>query len=319
VGNLIGAIRNYVAYQDQGEALYCAVDLHALTVVRDPEVLRQQTHAMAAMLLAAGLDPERCILFVQSHVGQVHSELAWLLQCVATYGELHRMTQFKEKSEGQSSVSVGLFTYPVLMAADIFLYSADAVPVGADQKQHLELARDLAQRFNSRFGETFTVPEPIIPEVGGRVMDLQDPERKMSTTGGTEKGTVNVLDSAEVVAKKVRSAVTDSGSEVYASPEKPGVTNLLEIMSISTGRSVADLEGEYRNSGYGTFKPAVADALVEYLRPIRERYEELISDLGELDRILADGAEKAAALAEPKLAEAKDRMGLLAPGVVTRR
>jgi len=277
LGNYIGAVRQYVTYQDQGDAYYTVVDLHSLTVQPDPAELRTTTLRTVATLLAAGLDPERCTLFVQSHVADLHAELAWLLGCVATFGELNRMTQFKEKSGSQAdSVTVGLFTYPVLMAADILLYDITTVPVGHDQKQHIELARNLAQRFNNRYGKTFVVPEPSIPTVGGRVMDLQDPLNKMSTTGGSEKGTVYILEGADRIVKKFKSAVTDSDNEVRVDREhKPGVTNLLEIMSIATGRSMDELAAEYQSSGYGTFKLAVAEATVEFLRPVREKFEDL--------------------------------------------
>ena len=311
LGNYIGAIRQYVRYQEQGTALYCVVDLHALTVMPDPAELREATLSTAAILLAAGLDPERCVLFVQSHVGSEHCELGWLLSCVGTYGELGRMTQFKDKSESKKSVSAGLFTYPILQAADILIYDADAVPVGHDQKQHIELTRDIGERFNARYGETFTLPDAKIPEVGGRIMDLQEPQNKMSTTGGTEKGTVYILDPPKKVEKKFKSAVTDSGAEVYASDDKPGVSNLLEVFSVATGRSVDDLAAEYRDGGYGRFKGAVAEAVVEFLRPVRERYEELVGDQAELERILGRGAEKARELASAKVRVVKERMGCL--------
>jgi tryptophanyl-tRNA synthetase len=312
LGNFIGAIRRYVSYQDQGDAYYFIADMHALSVLPDPAELRNATISTVAMLLAAGLDPERCLLFVQSHVGAEHAQLAWMLGCTTQYGELKRMTQFKDKSEGKGeAVSVGLFTYPVLQVADIVMYDIDVVPVGEDQKQHIELARNVAQRFNNRYGETFTVPEPRIPKVGGRVMDLQYPDRKMSTTGGIEKGTVFVLDEAERVVKKFKSAVTDSGSEVYAAPDKPGITNLLEIMHIATGREIADIEDEYRDSGYGTFKVAAGEAVAEFLRPVRERYHELMNDPGEIERILAAGANRARERAAVKVELVKDRMGLL--------
>jgi tryptophanyl-tRNA synthetase len=310
LGNYIGAITQYVRYQEEGEALYCVVDLHALTVLPDPQQLTESTIKTVAILLAAGLDPDRCILFVQSHVGGEHAELAWLLGCVASYGELQRMTQFKEKSEGKQLVSTGLFTYPVLQAADILLYDTDVVPVGADQKQHLELARNLAERFNGRYGETFRLPRPEIPTVGARIMDLQEPTKKMSTSSENPKGTVYVLDPAKKVEKKVKAAVTDSGTEVKAREDKPGIRNLLEIYAVATGRSVQDIEDEYAGAEqYGPFKVAVAEAVVEYLRPVRERYVELIEDRGELERILRKGAERARAVAAPKVAAARERMG----------
>jgi tryptophanyl-tRNA synthetase len=309
LGNYIGAIRHYVADQAEADAFYCIVDLHAITVPFDPAALRANTLDTAAMLLAAGLDPARCTLFVQSHLHE-HAESAWLLGAVATMGELRRMTQFKDKSHGQDSVAVDLFTYPVLQAADILLYQADRVPVGDDQRQHIELARDIAQRFNHRFGEMFVLPEATIPRVGGRVMDLQQPTAKMSTTGGTPQGTVLVADPPEVVSKKIRSAVTDSGREVSRNGEgKEGIANLIEIMAIATERTPEQVEAAYDGAGYGQFKGDVADAVVEYLRPVRERYDELTADPDQLDAILADGAERARAVSEPTLAEMKRRMG----------
>jgi tryptophanyl-tRNA synthetase len=318
LGNYIGAIRHYVAYQDRGEALYFIADLHALTVQPDPAELRERTLKTAAILLAAGVDPDRSTLFVQSHVGAEHAEAAWMLNCVSTFGELQRMTQFKDKSRGKGeSVSVGLFTYPVLQAADILLYDIDAVPVGEDQKQHLELTRNLAQRFGHRYGELFVVPEPMIAPVGGRIMDLQEPTNRMSTSAGNVKGTVYITDEPAAVLKKFKSAVTDSDTAVRADREaKPGVTNLLEIMSIATGRSVEDLEGEYGDGGYGRFKTEAGEAVVEFLRPVRERYTELIEDRGELERILAVGAGRAREHAHEKLLAMKDRVGLLAPADV---
>jgi tryptophanyl-tRNA synthetase len=311
LGNLIGAIRQYVSYQEQGEAFYCIVDLHALTTQPDPAGLREATLKTGAILIAAGLDPDRCVLFVQSHVGEAHAELGWLLSCVGTFGELSRMTQFKDKSESKKSVSAGLFTYPILQAADILIYDTDVVPVGEDQKQHIELTRDIAERFNARYGETFVLPRPQIPKVGGRIMDLQAPTQKMSTSEGTEKGTVNIADPPERVAKKLKSAVTDSGTEVRAADDKPGITNLLTIMSVASGTPVADLEREYGPTGYGRFKVACAEAVVEYLRPIRERYEELLADRAELTRLLEGGAARAEAVAAPKVREVKRAMGCL--------
>ena len=277
LGNYIGAIRHYVADQDTGEAFYCVVDLHAISVPYEPAALPENTLDTAATLLAAGLDPARCTLFVQSHVA-AHAYGAWLLGSVATMGELSRMTQFKEKSTGRDSVSADLFTYPVLQAADILLYKADRVPVGDDQRQHLELARNIAQRFNSRFGELFPLPEAAIPASGDRVMDLQEPDNKMSTTRGTPQGTVLVVDPPEVVARKIRSAVTDSGREVRRGEGKQGIENLIEILSVATGESPEAIEAAYEGKGYGDFKGDVADAVVELLRPIRERYLELRAD-----------------------------------------
>ena len=308
LGNYIGAIRQYVADQDKGEAFYCVVDLHSISVPYDPDTLHENTLDTAATLLAAGLEPDRCTLFVQSDVPE-HTYGAWLLGAVATWGELRRMTQFKEKSEGQESVSVDLFAYPVLMAADILLYRADRVPVGDDQRQHLELARDLAQRFNNRFGDLFPVPEAAIPIEGARIMDLQEPTRKMSTTNGTPQGTVLLSDAPEVVAKKVRSAVTDSGREVRRGEGKEGIANLIGILAVATDRTPDDVEAAYDGAGYGQFKGDVADAVVEWLRPMRERYLELRADESELRSVLSGGAQQAQAVAAPTLAEMRHRMG----------
>jgi tryptophanyl-tRNA synthetase len=308
LGNYIGAIRHYVADQDKGEAFYCVVDLHAISVPYDVSALRENTLDTAATLLAAGLDAERCTLFVQSQV-DAHAYGAWLLGAVASFGELGRMTQFKEKSEGRDSVSCDLFTYPVLQAADILLYRADRVPVGDDQRQHLELARNIAQRFNSRFGELFVLPDAAIPSSGQRVMDLQDPTRKMSTTRGTPQGTVLVIDPPDIVAKKVRSAVTDSGREVRRAEGKEGIVNLIEIMSVATGRSPEQIEADYQGKGYGDFKSDVADAVVEMLRPVRERYLQLRSEVDELETVLRRGAEHARSVSSATLAEMKRRMG----------
>jgi tryptophanyl-tRNA synthetase len=308
LGNYIGAIRHYVADQDGHDAFYCVVDLHSISVVYDPATLGENTLDTAATLLAAGLDPERCTVFVQSHVHE-HAEGAWLLGAVATMGELRRMTQFKDKSHGQESVAVDLFTYPVLQAADILLYQADRVPIGDDQRQHLELARDIAQRFNHRFGETFVLPQSAIPLAGGRVMDLQDPTSKMSTTGGTAQGTVLLIDPPEVVAKKIRSAVTDSGREVRRGEGKDGIANLIEILAIATDRTPEQVEAAYDGAGYGAFKGDVAEAVVEYLRPVRERYLELRADEATLDAVLTAGAERARSVAGVTLADIKRRMG----------
>jgi tryptophanyl-tRNA synthetase len=300
-----------VDQQDGG--IFCVVDLHAMTVPFEPAELNAASRRLAALLLAAGLDPQRCILFVQSHVPVV-TELTWILNCVASDGELRRMTQYKEKSQGQESVSVGLLDYPVLMAADILLYDTDEVPVGEDQTQHVELTRNLAQRFNHRFGETFVVPRATVPPVGARVKDLQNPTAKMSKSVESPQGTVLVLDDPKAITKKVKSAVTDSDTEVRFDPEaKPGVSNLLALLSASTGRPVPDLEAEFGTSGYGTFKTAVAEALVEYLRPTRERYEELAADPAELDRLLAAGATRAQEIADATMARVRAATGLLPP------
>jgi tryptophanyl-tRNA synthetase len=311
LGNYIGAIRHYVADQSLGEAFYCIVDLHSISVPYDAATLADNTLDTAATLLAAGVDPHRCTLFVQSQVPE-HSEGCWLLSAVATMGELQRMTQFKDKSEGKDSVSLALFSYPVLQAADILLYQTDRVPVGDDQRQHLELARNIAQRFNHRFDETLRLPEAAIPSTGGRVMDLQDPTRKMSTTGGTEQGTVLIGDPPELVRRKVMSAVTDSGSEVRRGDGKEGIGNLIEIMSIATGEPEEVIEGRYDGSGYGAFKTDVAEAVIEMLRPVRERHAELRADDQEVRAVLAAGAEKAHAVAAQTMATMRERMGFLA-------
>ncbi len=319
LGNYVGALLPYVDNQSIGEAFYFVADLHALNLRPDPAALREHTLGTVATMLASGVDPEQATLFVQSHVASEHAQMTWILECNSTFGELRRMTQFKDKSEGKGdSVSAGIFTYPVLQAADVLLYDADRVPVGADQKQHLELVRNIAQRFNQHYGETFVVPEPLIREVGGRVMDLQDPTRKMSTSNGTPKGTVWVLDEPSAIMKKFKSAVTDSETEVrYDREAKPGVANLLELMHVATGRSIDELVAEYATSGYGTFKVAVGEAVVEQLRPVRERYHELMADPGELSRILARGAERASEVASATLARAVERVGLLPAGEPT--
>ncbi len=310
LGNYIGAITQYVAGQDRGEAIYCVVDLHATTVAYEPAGLRDSVYDTAATLLAAGLDPQRCIFFRQSDVLE-HPELSWLLSSVASFGELSRMTQFKDKAGSQRElVSVGLFTYPVLMAADVLAYRAHEVPVGDDQRQHVELMRDIAERFNARFGETLVVPEARIPTVGARIMDLQAPERKMSTTGGSVQGTVYVLDEPKVILKKVRSSVTDSGSEVRRAAEKPGISNLIDILAAVRGTEPEAVEREFDGQGYGAFKQAVADAVVDYLAPVRERYEQLRADEGELERIMAAGADKARAIAADTLADVRAAMGV---------
>jgi tryptophanyl-tRNA synthetase len=276
----------------------------------EPAALRESVYDSAAMLLAAGLDPTRCIFFRQGDV-QEHAELCWLLSSVTAFGELNRMTQFKDKSGAQRDlVSAGLFFYPVLQAADVLAYRTNEVPVGEDQRQHIELTRDVAERFNARFGDTLVVPEVRTPSVGARIMDLQHPERKMSTTGGSEQGTVHVLDEPAAVAKKVRSAVTDSGTEVRRAPDKPGVSNLIEILAAVRGASMEDVEAEFDGAGYGPFKQAVADAVVEYLAPVRERYQELRGDEPALERILAEGADKAREIAAETLAEVRSAMGV---------
>jgi len=309
-GNYSGGFRQYSATQELGEAFFCVVDLHSITVDYDPADLRERTLDLAAILFATGLDPERSTVFVQSHV-TAHAEAAWLLAAVASYGQLGRMTQFKEKGERQEFVSAGLFAYPVLMAGDILLYQTTHVPIGDDQRQHLELSRDIAERFNARFGETFTVPEGIYPEIGARIMDLQEPTKKMSTTGGTSQGTLLLLDPPDVVRKKVKSAVTDSGSEVRRGDDKPGVTNLIDIMTVATGDSPGAIEEHYDSGGYGQFKADVADAVVALLEPIQGRYFELRNDPGELTRMLRVGAEKAREASAPTLESMYERMGFV--------
>jgi tryptophanyl-tRNA synthetase len=314
LGNFIGAIRQYVEGQDRGDpAIFCIVNLHAISVAFDPAELRERLYDTAAILLAAGLDPERCILFRQSDVRE-HTELAWLLSAVTAHGDLNRMHQFKEKSAKQRElVSAALFTYPVLMAADVLAYKATEVPVGDDQRQHVELMREIARRFNERFGETLVVPELRIAEVGARIMDLQEPERKMSTTAATEAGTVLVLDQPAAIRKKFGSAVTDSGREVRRGEDKAGIANLIDIYAVARGVDPAAVESEFEGAGYGDFKQAVADAVVELLDPVRERYTELRADESALEAIFAAGAEKARALAAPTLAEVRDRMGIGPP------
>jgi tryptophanyl-tRNA synthetase len=312
LGNYIGAIRQYVEGQEEGDpAIYCIVDLHAITVPWDPATLRRNVHDTTAILLAAGLDPDRCILFRQSDVRE-HSELTWLLCALTAHGDLNRMHQFKEKSAKQRElVSAGLFLYPVLQAADVLAYKADTVPVGEDQRQHVELMREIARRFNERFGETLVEPQHRIPEVGARIMDLQNPSNKMATTGGTQQGTVLVLDEPEVVTRKIKSAVTDSGSEVTRDGEgKEGIANLIDILAVAKGRTPEQVESEFEGSGYGDFKSAVAEAVVEFLAPVRERYEELRPDEKALEDALSGGAEKAREIATETLAEVRSAMGI---------
>jgi tryptophanyl-tRNA synthetase len=310
LGNYIGGFRQYARTQELGEAFFCIVDLHSITVDHDPADLHERTLDLFAMLIATGLDPDRSTVFAQSHV-TAHAEASWLLSAVTSYGQLGRMTQFKDKADQREFVSAGLFTYPVLMAGDILLYQTDRVPIGDDQRQHLELARDVAQRFNARFGETFVLPEGIYPEIGARIMDLQEPTRKMSTTGGTEQGTVKVLDGPDVIRKKFRSAVTDSGREIRRADDKPGVTNLVDILSVATDRSPEEIERAYDGSGYGDLKRDVGDAVADLLAPVRERYLELRGDEPELLRLLAAGAERARAASGPTLAAMYERMGFV--------
>jgi tryptophanyl-tRNA synthetase len=312
LGNYLGAIRNWVADQDVHDAYYCVVDLHALTLDIDPAELRSRTFETALDLLASGLDPERCTLFVQSQVPE-HPRMTWLLECTATMGELRRMTQFKDKSLGQDSVRVGLFTYPVLQAADILLYDAERVPVGDDQRQHLELARELAIRFNHRYGDTLVVPEAAIPTTAARVMDLQHPERKMSKSVSSPLGTILVFDEEADIVRKVKRAVTDTDGEVRYDPTaKPGVSNLLELLAVATGRTPVEVAGAYAR--YGDLKTDVAEALVELLRPVRQRREALAADPGSVTALLSFGAEKAHTVASATYRRASEAIGLLSPG-----
>jgi len=311
LGNYLGAVRNWVADQDAHDAFFCVVDLHALTLDIDPADLRARTHDTAIDLLAAGLDPERCTLFVQSHVVQ-HAQMAWLLECTAAMGELERMTQFKDKGEGKGSARVGLFTYPVLMAADIVLYDAERVPVGDDQRQHLELARTLAQRFNHRFGDTLVVPEAAIPAAGARVMDLQYPDRKMSKSVNSPLGTLLMMDDPATITRKVKKAVTDNDGEVRYDPAaKPGLANLLELLAAATGRTPSEAAAGYTR--YGDLKADTAEALVELLRPVQERRAELAADPGAVPALLARGAAKATGVAAATYDRSAAAVGLLAP------
>ena len=311
LGNYIGAVTQYVDGQDRGDpAIYCIVDLHAITVEYDPAVLRRRTFDTTALLMAAGLDPRRCILFRQSDVFE-HTELCWLLASVTSVGELNRMHQFRDKSVQQRQlVSAGLLFYPVLQAADVLVYRAHEVPVGEDQREHLELMRDIAQRFNARYGDLLVVPEHRIPTVGARVRDLQEPERKMSTTGGTEQGTVHVLDEPAAILRKFKRAVTDSGTEILRGPDKPGISNLIEILAAVRGGTTEDVEAEFASSRYGDFKVATGEGVVEYLRPVRERYAGLRADEPELERLLGLGAEKARAIAAATLADVRQAIGV---------
>lgn len=313
LGNYLGAIRQYVALQETHDAFYMVVDLHAITVPQDPAELRANTRLAAAQLLAAGLDPERCTLFIQSHVPE-HAQLGWVMNCMTGFGEASRMTQFKDKSakQGADRATVGLFTYPILQVADILLYQADAVPVGEDQRQHIELTRDLAERFNGRYGPTFTIPAPHIVREVAKIYDLQDPAAKMSKSAASPKGLVNLLDDPKVSAKKFRSAVTDTDTVIrYDEKEKPGVSNLLTIHSALTGTGIPELEERYEGKGYGALKTDLADIFVEWVTPFHERTREYLGDPETLDSVLAKGAEKARAVAAETLAAAYDRLGLV--------
>ena len=307
LGNYVGAVRHWTQMQDENDCFFFLADLHALTETPEPEKLRRRTRESVAELLAMGVDPARSTVFAQSHV-QEHPELGWILGCLTGFGEASRMTQFKEKGGG----SVGLFFYPVLQAADILMYHADAVPIGEDQRQHLELTRDLAQRFNGRYGDTFTLPAAYAGRPGERIKDLQDPARKMSKSIGGN-GTVWVLDDPKTIIKKVKSAVTDTGREVLAADDKPGITNLLTILSVATGKAIPELQDAYAGKGYGDFKADVAEAVVEMFAPFRDRYADLIADPSYLDEVLAGGAEKAGAVAAATMATVRERVGLLAP------
>jgi tryptophanyl-tRNA synthetase len=312
-GNYLGALRQWVALQDTHDAFYCVVDLHAITMEQEPKLLRRRTRLSAAQLIALGLDPDRCTLFVQSQVPE-HAELAWVLGCLTGFGEASRMTQFKDKAGGdKGGGTVGLFTYPILQAADILIYQANQVPVGEDQRQHLELTRDLARRFNGRFGETLTVPEPYIVKDTAKILDLQDPSAKMSKSASAPAGILDLLDDPGALRKKVMRAVTDTGSEVRAdAAEKPGLTNLLTIHSVLSGQPVAVLEERYAGSGYGAFKKDLAELVVDFVRPVQETVAELLADEAELDRTLLAGTEKARAVAAATLSTVYDRVGFLA-------
>jgi tryptophanyl-tRNA synthetase len=314
LGNYLGAVRQWVTLTETYDAFYCVVDLHAITVPQDPALLRRRTRVAAAQLFGAGLDPDRCTVFVQSHVPE-HAELGWILSCLTGFGEASRMTQFKDKSQksGSDQASVGLFTYPILQAADIVLYQTDQVPVGEDQRQHLELTRDLAQRFNHRYGQTFVVPGPYIVKDVAKITDLQDPSSKMSKSASSPQGIIDVLEDPASIRKKIARAVTDLGSEVKFDEEsKPGVTNLLRIYAALSGTGVAELEQRYAGVGYGAFKKDLAEVVVNALAPIRERTEKMLADESELDRLLAHGAARARQVAGATMEQVRDRIGFLA-------
>jgi tryptophanyl-tRNA synthetase len=313
LGNYLGAVRQWVALQEDHDAFYCVVDLHAITLPHDPATLRRRTRIAAAQLIGAGLEPDRCTLFVQSHVPE-HAELAWILSCLTGFGEASRMTQFKDKAAkgGSEQASVGLFTYPILQAADILLYQADQVPVGEDQRQHLELTRDLAQRFNHRFGGTFVLPDPYILASVARIADLQDPAIKMSKSASSPQGIVDVLDDPAQIRRKIARAVTDAGSDVRADEEgKPGITNLLRIYSALTGEPIAAIEARYGSTGYGQFKKDLADVVVNTFAPIRERTEAILADQDSLDKILGEGAARAGRVARETMVTVRDRIGFV--------
>ncbi|MFM8751710.1 MAG: tryptophan--tRNA ligase [Actinomycetota bacterium] len=313
LGNYLGAVKQWVDLQKDHDAFYCVVDLHALTVDNDPAILRKRTLAAAAQLIALGLDPNKCTLFIQSHLSE-HNQLAWVLECIAGFGEASRMTQFKDKSQksGTDRTNVGLFTYPILQAADIMLYQAHRVPVGEDQRQHIELTRDLGQRFNSRYGETFTIPEAHIMKSAAKINDLQDPTAKMSKSAASNAGVIDILDATDINVKKIKSAVTDTGKEVrFDEKEKPGISNLLTIHSSLSGRSMADIENEFAGKGYGDFKGAVAEVVTSYFAPVREKTQALLADEKALMQILTDGSAKARVVASATLARTYEALGLV--------
>lgn len=313
LGNYLGAIKQWVDLQNSNDAFYCVVDLHALTVETKPEDFRRRTLSSVAQLIALGLDPEKCTLFIQSHV-PAHNQLAWVLECLTGFGEASRMTQFKDKSQkaGSDRTVVGLFTYPILQAADILLYQANKVPVGEDQRQHIELTRDLGQRFNSKFGETFTIPEGYILKAGAKINDLQDPTAKMSKSSSSASGVIELMDSPEINSKKIKSAVTDTGRDViFDEKEKPGVSNLLTIYSALTGKTIAQAEADFTGKGYGDFKGAVAEVVVDYLNPVREKANELLKDETHLKKLLSIGAEKAEAVASKTLGDTYKALGMI--------
>jgi len=312
IGNYLGAIKNWIPMQDEFECLYCVVDLHTLTVRQKPAELRQRSLSLLALYMACGLDPEKCILFLQSHVS-AHSELAWILNCYTYMGELNRMTQFKDKSAKHAdNINAGLFAYPVLMAADILLYQTDLVPIGQDQKQHLEITRDIAERFNKVYGETFRIPEPYIPKVGAKIMSLQEPEKKMSKSDENENAYVLILDSEDAIMRKFKRAVTDSEREIrYDETNKPGVSNLISIYSATTGKTISDIEREFEGKSYGDLKEAVGQSVVETLKPIQQKYNELITNKDYLNNILKENAVKADYMARKTLSKVQRKIGLL--------
>lgn len=311
LGNYLGALKNWAELQDEYDCLYCVVDLHAITVRQEPAVLRQQSVELFAQLIACGIDPEKNIIFIQSHVPQ-HTQLAWVLNCYTMFGELSRMTQFKDKSASHAdNVNAGLFTYPALMAADILLYQTHLVPVGEDQKQHVEITRDVATRFNSIYGDVFTMPEPYIPKVGARVMSLAEPTKKMSKSSENENSYILLMDKPEDIMRKFRRAVTDSGSEVLRSPDKPGISNLIAIYAAATGKTPEAVENEFAGKGYGEFKPAVGEAVIELLRPVREKTQELLRDKEKLEFLYRQGAQRASRLADRTLEKVYRKVGFV--------